>query len=125
MGQYVYTVAVAAIFSAVIISLCPGGEGGKFTKYIAFAGAITLLAVMLSPIPGFLESEFGEWDTGVANTESNKENTAEYYANSAGMVLFEIYGTPLSEISATVVLSDEGEVKKIVLLVDGARFFLR
>lgn len=119
MGQYIYTVAVGAIFSAVIVFFCPGGEGGKFSKYVAFAGALTLLIVMLSPIPGFFEKEHAEWNADTSKAESSNENKAEYYANSAGMALSEIYGTPLSDITASVIISDDGELKKIELHIKG------
>ncbi|MBQ2729260.1 MAG: hypothetical protein IJF69_00635 [Clostridia bacterium] len=115
MGSYIFTLTAAAVVSAVVAFLAPDGENGKIGKMVAFAGALVLMVVMLSPLPGVLGKDINIEGYQSADKSASGKSTAEYYANMAGELLCRIYGTRISDIKAEVYCSSEGDVDKIVL----------
>ncbi len=123
MGEYVYTVICAAVCTAIIISLSPDTEGGSIGKYIAFAGAVVMALIMLSPLTTLLKSassyDFDIAESGVKVTAKQK---GEYYAESAASVLKGLYGVDRSSIKARITEGEKGELLKITLILKECSF---
>lgn len=120
MGNYIYTIIVAGVFSAVILLLSPDGQSGKTGKYISFIGALSVALVILSPLPTFLyENNFLDIPDNSLQTVTDEGESAkrEYLASLSGMTLSEIYGTDIGNIKAYVYCTDSGETEKILLSV--------
>lgn len=123
MGDYIYTVLCAGIFTGVIVSLSPDTENGKLGKFIAFAGALCMALTLLSPIGNFNTQDSGEsfLDT---DTEINNQALAEYYANSAGSTLSKAFSIERSKLSARVTFDEEDKnVEKISITYKGEKSF--
>ncbi|MBQ3527137.1 MAG: hypothetical protein IJA52_01080 [Clostridia bacterium] len=123
MGTYLWGILIAGIFVAVVRILSPDGEKGKLGKYLSFIGSLAVAIAILSPLMQVIGS-FVFSQNAVETEKGNKgQREAEYYANSAGRVLSEMYEIPLSSINAKVSCSDAGEIENIVLeLCDKAVF---
>lgn len=115
MAEYLHSILIVGILVAVAVLLSPGSGKGKIGKYISFIGSLTMALVILSPLFSVIGSysfENGSMDEEISNNEAK---AGEYYANSAGMVLCEIYKIPMSSVNAKVVCNDRGEIEEMVL----------
>jgi len=119
MGAYVYSLVTGALLVGLICAISPDGEGGSLGKYVAFAGALMLALIMLSPLADILLGNEEIPLPSVQTGETDRVNTSEYYASSAGMALSSIYSTDISKIK-TRVHYDKGadRVERIELLVN-------
>jgi len=115
MGTYLWGILIAGIFVAVVRILSPDGEKGKLGKYLSFIGSLAVAIAILSPLMQFIGSF--AFSQNAVETEPGKggQRESEYYANSAGRVLSEMYEIPLSSINARVHCTEDGEIEKIVL----------
>lgn len=126
MENYIYSIVVAGVFSAVIILLSPDGQGGKVGKYVSFIGAMSVTLVILSPLPKvFFDSELLKIPVGGVSgaVASGQIEKGEYLANLAGMTLSQIYGTEVEKIKAYVYCDDSGEIEKILLSLQDNVFY--
>lgn len=122
MGSYAYTLAVAAMFCAIIMLLSRGADG-KPARLVAFIGALTMIAVMVSPIPRLFSKELS-FSTDIYQEEVESEkSTAQYYATSAGEALCTLYSEKPENVSAQVVCSDDGSIVKLTLTVKGSTYY--
>ncbi len=123
MGEYVYTVICAAVCTAIIISLSPDTEGGSLGKYIAFAGAVVMALIMLSPLTTLLKNA-SSYDFNIAESEVKEtaKQKGEYYAESAASVLNGLYGVDRSALSAKITEGEKGELLKITLILEECSF---
>ena len=123
MGSYVYVIICVGIITYFLISLSPSGDGGKYKKYIGLIAGLTMAVVIASPITDIVIK--GDIDLGsvgdFAKSHDNTEATGSYYASSVGRALSEIYGTDMSDIKASVVFDDNGEISRVCLFTcDGS-----
>lgn len=124
MGAYIYSLIAGALFVGLICALSPDGEKGAMGKYIAFAGALILALIMLSPLADILLGDKDIYFPPFNEEESDKMNTSEYYARCSAMALSSIYSVDISEIKARVHYNDENDtVEKVELSVNKGGYY--
>ena len=123
MAEYLHRILATGIFVACAVLLSPDGANGRIGKYISFIGSLTVAVVILLPLLNILGS-YTFADSRVESEDTNKgERSAEYYANSAGIVISELYEIPLSDIRAEVRCSDDGEIVQTVMYLNNEVIF--
>lgn len=115
MGQYIYSILLAALCAAILGALAPENE--SVSKFVAFAGALAVALCIVQPFigdVGFLQYPYD-------NTESppmqNSEAEAEYMARNAILALSAVSGAKTEDLTAAVVKN--GDRYSISLYVKG------
>lgn len=105
MANYLFSIVAASVFVAVLCAAAPDGEG--VGKFVAFAGALTVALVALSPLAGgvdaWVDGIRSEWGSELQDTSiQDEEQSAKYLAYNIAMTASEIYGLELQDVSVSV-----------------------
>lgn len=105
MANYLFSIVAASVFVAVLCAAAPEEEG--LGKFVAFAGALTVALIALSPLAGCMDEWIDkvqtEWGSGLQNANGkDDEQSAEYFAYSIAATAAEIYDMEIENISVSV-----------------------
>lgn len=113
MANYLFSIVVASIFVAVLCAAAPDGEG--IGKFVAFAGALTVALVALSPLAGGIDTWIGgmqtEWKAQLQDTSvPDEEQSAKYLAYNIAVTTSEIYSLQMQDLSVSVYPANDTKV---------------
>ncbi len=105
MANYLFSIVAASVFVAVLCAAAPDGEG--VGKFVAFAGALTVALVALSPLAGgvdaWMDGIRSEWGSELQDSSTqDEEQSAKYLAYNIAMTASEIYSLELLDVSVSV-----------------------
>lgn len=126
MGEFIYTVALAAAIGGIISSVCPKGE---FSKYVKFACAISLLIAVIAPISSALKkipdmmklqkSVINEnaYEYNVSGNELIEKKTKSYLAEQIHRLIREKTGISAFSSECDFEFSESGILRKVNVIL--------
>ena len=105
MANYLFSIVAASVFVAVLCAAAPDGEG--VGKFVAFAGALTVALVALSPLAGgvdaWMDGIRSEWGSELQDSSTqDEEQSAKYLAYNIAVTASEIYSLEIQDVSVSV-----------------------